>query len=152
MKIDFDDAKSSLVSAGSDLYVLYGSDLVHPMANPAEQTLNTTGWFNYGKALDAGVQKAELIVCSNEKSEVKLLLKNKKAIIGAENCLGFADFNNLPLGQEAYIVAVRYDSGKMLCAVQPVTLSKQPVVTLQWKKGSKEEIAKVYRKLSKDIS
>jgi len=66
--------------------------------------------------------------------------------------MGFADFNNLPLGEEAYIVAVRYDAGDMLYAVQPVTLSKQSVVTLKWMKGDKEAIAKVYRKLGKGIS
>jgi hypothetical protein len=152
VKVDFDDAKSSLISTGNDLYVLYGSDLVRQKSGQSEQAINRVGWFNYSKPLDAGNKKAELIVCSNEKSEVKLLLKNKTIIIGAENCMGFADFQNLPLGQEAYIVAVRYDGGNMLYAVQPVTLSKQTVVTLQWKKGDKKEIAKVYRKLSKDLS
>ncbi len=152
VQIDFDEAKSSLISAGKELYVLYGSDLAGQKYDQRGLALSRMGWFNYSKPLDAGKDKAELIVCSDEKSEVKLLLKNKAAIVAAENCMGFADFNNLPLGEEAYIVAVRYDAGDMLYSVQPVTLSKQSVVTLKWMKGDKEAIAKVYRKLGKGIS
>jgi TonB family protein len=152
VQVDFNESKSSLISAGNELYVLYGSDLKRQSPDVSGLPLGKTGWFNYSKPLDGGDQNAELIVCSNEKTEVKLLLKNKIAIIGGENCLGFADFKNLPLGEEAYIVAVRYENGNMLYSVQPVTFNKQSIITLKWKKGDKEEITRAYRKLSKDLS
>ena len=153
VQIDFNETKASLISAGSAMYLLYGTDLKGEVAqNTSVRALSSMGWFNCSKPVKAGLQNAELIVCSNEKSEVKLLMKNKAAIIGGDNFVGYADFKNLPLGEEACIIAVRYDGGNMLYAVQPVTLSKQAVITLNWKRGSREEIAKVYRKLSKDLS
>ena len=152
VQVDFNETKSSLVSAGNGVYVLYGTDLKGETQGLTAQALGQTGWFNYGKPLNHGMHNAELIVCSNEKTEVKLLMKKSKAIIAGENCLGYTDFKNLPVGQEAYIVAVRYDNGNMLYAVQAVTLSKQSIVSLKWKKGDKEEIAKMYRRLGKSFS
>ncbi len=153
VEIDFNEAKASLISAGAAMYVLCGADLKgNVVHNPAVETFGKTGWYNCSREIKAGRKNAELIVCADDKSEIKLLMKNRAAIIGGENCLGYADFKNLPLGEEAYIVAVRYEKGNMLYAVQQVTLSRQTVVSLNWKRGNREEIARVYRKLSQDIS
>ena len=130
---------------------LYGTDLKGEPQGMSARALGRMGWFNYGKHLHKEGQTAEVIVCSNEKSEVKLLMKNGSTIIGGENCVGFTDFQNLPMGETAYIVAVRYDQGNMLYAVQPVKLTKQSVVSLKWKKGDKAEIAKTYKRLSQEI-
>ena len=151
VQVDFNDSKSSLISAGNDVYVLYGTDLKGEPQGMSARALGRMGWFNYGKHLHKEGQTAEVIVCSNEKSEVKLLMKNGSTIIGGENCVGFTDFQNLPMGETAYIVAVRYDQGNMLYAVQPVKLTKQSVVSLKWKKGDKAEIAKTYKRLSQEI-
>lgn len=153
VQIDFNEEKASLISSGTGLYVLFGTDLKGgPAQSQGALTLGQTGWFNCSKPISPASQKAEVIVCANEKSEIRLVMKKGGAIAAGENCMGYADFKDLPLGQEAYIVAVRYDSGKMLYAVQPVMLNKQTVISLKWKRGDKGELAKVYRRLSKELS
>ena len=77
-------------------------------------------------------------------------MKNQHTILGGENNLGFADFKNLPLGEDAYVIGVKYEGGNLFYAIQPVILSKQSILTLKWKKGSQQELLQAYRNLDKE--
>ena len=151
VKIDFNENKAAMVSEDNTLYLLYGSDLKGKAAlEKAEPVLTQLGWYNFSKLLRRSNQKpAELIVCANEKSEIRLLMKNQHSILGGENDLGFADFKNLPLGEDAYVIGVKYEGGNLFYAIQPVTLSKQSILTLKWKKGSQQKLLEAYRNLDK---
>ena len=151
--VEFAEDKASLVSEGNSFYLLYGSDLKRsPDDEKAGQALDRLGWYNLSKALALRYQTtAELIVCANEKSEIRLLMKKQHAILGGENNIGFADFKDLPLGESACVIGVKYEDGSMFYAIQPVTINKQSVVSLNWKKGSRQELLQVYHRLANEL-
>ncbi len=151
--VEFAEDKAALVSEGSSIYLLYGSDLKRsPDNEKAGQTLDQLGWYNLSKALTPRRQPtAELIVCANEKSEIRLLMKKQHTILSGENNIGFADFKDLPLGESACVIGVKYEDGSMFYSIQPITINKQSVINLNWKKGSRQELLQVYHRLANEL-
>ena len=92
--------------------------------------------------------KADVIISSNQNTDVKIIFKNRNTIVSGENCVGYCRFNNISVNEEVYVIGVRYEGGNIFYALQPLKLEKQSVVSLNWKKGNEKDVKKVFRSLT----
>jgi TonB family protein len=137
--------------------VAFNDDNILPLANNNEvvfdnavysQSFGRLGWIGCHRILANTKLKADVVISSNQNSDVKIVLKNRNTIVGGENCLGYSRFKNLGVGEEVYVMAVRHEEGRVLYALEPITLTKQTVVSLVWKKSNEEEVKRVFRSIS----
>ncbi len=105
------------------------------------KAFDNLGWISYSKTVDfTGQQFADVVIADDANTDVKLVVMDRNNIAGAGNYLGYSRFNSLPVGAKVYIVAMRNTDGKTFYCIQPLTLQKQTVVSLNWKSGSDETI------------
>ncbi|MDB5281730.1 MAG: energy transducer TonB [Bacteroidota bacterium] len=148
VKVEFSKTEASLVNSAGNSYVEYGTDAKSSKKASAMQPMEKLGWLNCGRTIDTKGTLADVIVRADSKSDIKLVLKNRSSVSAGENCIGYSRFRNLPVNSEVYIMAVRYDEGKIEYALQPLKLQKQNVVSLAWKKGDEAAVQKAYKRLN----
>lgn len=110
------------------------------------QSFDKLGWINYSRYLDfGGMAMADVVISNDANSDVKLVVKGKNVIAPAGNFMGYSRFNNLPVGEPVYMVALRSAGDKTFYCIQPLTLQKQTVVAINWKQGTVEEFKQALR-------
>ncbi len=149
LNIDFNLRRKEqvLVDAGSMMPLTNVSDNSFQDAVYTE-SFDRLGWISCNRTVEVAATKADVVIGSNENSDVKIVFKNRNIIMNGENCVGYSRFKNLPVGAEVYVVAVRYEGETIFYSVQPLKLEKQTVVSLPWKKGTEEDVKRVFRSVS----
>lgn len=106
------------------------------------------GWIACNRITTISATKADVVIQDDADSDVRIVIKNKNAIVRGNNCVGYTRFDDLGIGQQVYVVAVRHTKGEVYYALQPLTLEKQTVVSLNWIKGSEEDFEMAVRHLN----
>jgi hypothetical protein len=146
VKVSFNDNQVSLVNSPGNTYLVYGQT-EGTAKNASKQWFEKTGWYNCARVVKTSGALADVIIRSDAKTDVKLVLKNHNSIISGQDYVGYSRFKNLPVNTDVYIVAVHRDKGQLSYAVQPLKLEKQTVVSLDFKKGEEADVVKAYKKL-----
>ncbi|HLP50555.1 MAG TPA: energy transducer TonB [Chitinophagales bacterium] len=115
------------------------------------QRFDKLGWIACSRITNTQGTKADVIIQDDADCDVRLVVKNKNAIVRGNNCVGYSRFDDLAVDQQVYIVAVRYSQGQMFYAIQGVTLEKQTVVALNWIKGSEDEFEAAVRHMNPSV-
>lgn len=91
--------------------------------------------------------RADIIVRSDANTDVKVVLINNNTVVSGKNFVGYTRFKNLPLNSEVMVLTMRNVNGEISYALQPLRLQKQNIITPTWKKGSVEELNRVFERL-----
>lgn len=137
--VDFNESNVTPLGKNNDYSF---TDLVYT------QSFDRLGWIGFNRVVNVSAAKADLIIRSDASTEVKVILKSRNTIVSGDNCTGYSRFKNLGVDAEVYVIAVRYEAGNVFYSVQPLKLEKQTVVSLVWKKGSEEEVARLFKSIS----
>ena len=149
VQVDFTETEASLVNTAGNCYMEYGSDSKNPnRKNGNSQSFDKLGWYNCSREVATTGAMADVVIAADSKSDVKLILKNRTAVTGGQNCVGYSRFKNLPVNAEVFVMAVRYDGKQIEYALQPLKLEKQNVVSLVWRKGDEAAVEKVYKRIA----
>lgn len=111
------------------------------------RTFANLGWINCDKAIYENHPKADIVVRADASTDVKILLINNNTVVSGKNYMGYTRFKNLPLNTEVMVLTMRSVNGEISYALQPLRLQKQNVITPTWKKGSIEELNRVFERL-----
>lgn len=111
------------------------------------RTFAKLGWINCDRSVYENLAKADIIVRSDANTDVKVLLINNNTVVSGKNYIGYTRFKNLPLNSEVMVLTMRNVNGEISYALQPLRLQKQNIITPTWKKGSVEELNRVFERL-----
>lgn len=119
-----------------------------PSGDLYSRSFSHLGWFNCARFVESKSEKADVVVRSDENTDIKLVLKGHNSIINGENYIGYTRFRNVPVGSQVSIVGVNYNQSILNSYTQQLKLLKQNVISPQWQKASEAGIRKAYRNLS----
>ncbi|MBS1613973.1 MAG: energy transducer TonB [Bacteroidetes bacterium] len=111
------------------------------------RTFAKLGWINCDRSVYENLAKADIIVRSDANTDVKVVLINNNTVVSGKNFVGYTRFKNLPLNSEVMVLTMRNVNGEISYALQPLRLQKQNIITPTWKKGSVEELNRVFERL-----
>lgn len=111
------------------------------------RTFANLGWINCDKTIYQNHPKADIVVRADASTDVKILLINNNTVVSGKNCIGYTRFKNLPLNTEVMVLTMRNVNGEISYSLQPLKLQKQNVITPTWKKGSIDELNRVFERL-----
>ncbi len=106
------------------------------------RSFNRLGWFSCARYLETKTEKADVVVRSDENSDVKLIINGRNSIIRGENFVGFTRFRNVPVGFDVKVVGFKYSNGVINSFLQNLKLQKQNVISPEWVNAESNSVYK----------
>ncbi len=109
------------------------------------------GWINCDRFTDPQTPRTNLFVAldSTYDATVRIVFNDINGIINGNRFTGGFEFQNLPGGERATIVALRYNNGQTEIAIQEYLIDGSPIKELVFKPASKEELIKQFEQIGK---
>ena len=110
------------------------------------------GWINCDRFTDPQTPKTNLFVAldSTFDATVRIVFNDISAVMGGIRFSGGFEFQNIPAGEKATVVALRNNNGNMELSVQEVVLDGSPIKELTFKPVNKEQLITHFEQIGKD--